>query len=84
MSTWKKKISILAAPRIISSDELDLMLEQYYLKTDTPTLEYIYSLCALGASSPDELQSILESSTLDQLIERCLEFFNINANIRDF
>jgi len=84
VNSWKKKISILAAPRIISSDELDLMLEQYYLKTDTPTLEYIYSLCALGASSPDELQPILESRTLDQLIERCLEFFSINTNIRGF
>ena len=39
----------LASPQIISSEQLDLMLEQYYLKTDTPTLEYVYSLCALGA-----------------------------------
>ena len=49
------------------------MLEQYYLKTDTPTLEYVYSLCALGSSTPNELQSILEAVTLDQTIECCLK-----------
>ena len=68
---WKKKISIMAIPQVISSQQLELMLEQYYLKTEIPTLEYVYSLCALGASHPDELQSILESTVLDQLIERC-------------
>ena len=80
VESWKKKIAILAAPQIISSDQLDLMLEQYYLKTDTPTLEYVYSLCALGASSPNELQPILESTTLKQLIERSAKIFEYSAN----
>ena len=80
VESWKKKISNIAAPNIISPQQLDLMLEQYYLKTDTPTLEYVYSLCALGASSPGELQPILESHTLEQLVDRCFRFFNSNTN----
>ena len=56
------------------------MLEQYYLKTDVPTLEYVYSLCALGASSPSELQPILEATTLEELIDRCLKLFTHNDN----
>ena len=81
---WKKKISSIAAPQIISSEQLDLMLEQYYLKTETPTLEYVYSLCALGASSPNELQPILEATSLEQLFDRCLKFFNNDSNIENF
>ena len=80
VESWKQKISILASPQIVSSEQLDLMLEQYYLKTDIPTLEYVYSLCALGASSPGELQPILESHTLEQLVDRCFRFFNSNTN----
>ena len=82
--SWKKKITALAAPEFISSEQLDLMLEQYYLKTDTPTLEYVYSLCALGASSPSELQPILESTTLEQLIDRCMKCFKYNVNMEHF
>ena len=55
------------------------MLEQYYLKTDTPTLEYVYSLCALGASSPNDLQPLLESVTFEQLIDRALKILNYGA-----
>ena len=84
VKSWKKKITALAAPEIISSEQLDLMLEQYYLKTDTPTLEYVYSLCALGASSPSELQPILESTTLEQLIDRCMKCFKYNVNMEHF
>ena len=80
VESWKKKIALLAAPQIISSEQLDLMLEQYYLKTDVPTLEYVYSLCALGASSPSELQPILEATTLEELIDRCLKLFTHNDN----
>ena len=81
IKSWKKRISSIAAPQIISSEQLDLMLEQYYLKTETPTLEYVYSLCALGASSPNELQPILEARTLDQLLDRCLKFFSHDNNV---
>ena len=81
IESWKKKISSIAAPQIISSEQLDLMLEQYYLKTETPTLEYVYSLCALGASSPNELQSILEARTLEELFDRCLKFFSHDARL---
>ena len=84
VESWKRKIAYTAAPQIISSEQLDLMLEQYYLKTDTPTLEYVYSLCALGASSPNDLQPILESTTLSQLIDRCLTVFSFDSNIGDF
>ena len=81
IKSWKKRISSIAAPQIISSEQLDLMLEQYYLKTETPTLEYVYSLCALGASSPNELQPILEARTLEQLLDRCLKFFSHDNNV---
>jgi len=73
---WKKKISRMAIPNVISSQQLDLLLEQYYLKTDTPTLEYVYSLCALGASSPYDLQPLLESATRTQLIDRALKILS--------
>ena len=73
VESWKNKIIRMASPQTVSSEQLDLMLEQYYLKTDTPTLEYVYSLCALGSSTPNELQSILEAVTLDQTIECCLK-----------
>ena len=68
---WKKKISLLADPQNISSYELDTLLDRYYLKTEIPTLDYVSSLCALGASSPKDLQLILESSTKEQLLKRC-------------
>ncbi len=76
IESWKKKISLMAAPEVISSEQLDLMLQQYYLKTDTPTLEYVYSLCALGAATPNDLQPILESVTLEELVDRCLKLLN--------
>ena len=68
---WKRKITQLAKPQSISPYELDNLLERYYLKTEIPTLDYVYSLCALGASSPKELQLILESATKEQLLEKC-------------
>ena len=51
--------------------ELDHLLEHYDLKTETPTVDYVYSLCALGATSAQELQPILEANSLEQLLERC-------------
>jgi len=68
---WKKKISHQVKPQNITSYELDHLLERYYLNTEIPTLDYVYSLCALGASSPKELQTILESTTKENLLEKC-------------
>ena len=72
---WKEKITLLAKPQNISAYELDSLLERYYLNTEIPTLDYVYSLCALGASSPKELQLILESSTKEQLLQKCKNLF---------
>jgi hypothetical protein len=74
---WKKKISLHVKPQNISSYELDNLLERYYLNTEIPTLDYVYSLCALGASSPQDLQTILESSTKEKLLEECEKMLRI-------
>ena len=66
---WKKKIIHQALPQIVESHALDHVLEQYYLTSDTPTIDYIYSLAALGAKDPNELQPLLEAATIDELIE---------------
>ena len=68
---WKKKTEFHALPKTITSHELDHLLEHYDLKTETPTVDYVYSLCALGATSAQELQPILEANSLEQLLERC-------------
>ncbi|RNJ78394.1 MAG: LON domain containing protein [Nitrosopumilus sp. H13] len=65
---WKRKI-IAGAPQPVEPHALDHVLEQYYLLTETPTTDYVYSLAALGASSPQELQPILESKTLEELVQ---------------
>ena len=70
---WKKKIIKQALPQIVDSHSLDHVLEQYYLNTDTPTVDYIYSLSAIGAKDPNELQPILETTTMDELIKRVEE-----------
>ena len=70
---WKKKIIKQALPQIVDSHSLDHVLEQYYLNTDTPTVDYIYSLSAIGAKDPNELQPILEATTMDELIKRVEE-----------
>ena len=67
---WKKKIIKQALPQTVDSHSLDHVLEQYYLNTDTPTIDYIYSLSAIGAKDPNELQPILEATTMDELIKR--------------
>ena len=65
---WKKKIITQALPQTVEPHALDHVLEQYYLTTDTPTIDYIYSLSALGAKDPNELQPILEATTMDELL----------------
>jgi Lon protease-like protein len=70
---WKKKIIKQALPQVVDSHSLDHVLEQYYLNTDTPTIDYIYSLSALGAKDPNELQPILEATSMDELIKRVEE-----------
>ena len=67
---WKKKIIRQALPQTVDFHSLDHVLEQYYLNTDTPTVDYIYSLSAIGAKDPNELQPILEAATMDELIQR--------------
>ena len=67
---WKKKIIKQALPQVVDSNSLDHVLEQYYLNTDTPTIDYIYSLSALGAKDPNDLQPILEATSMDELIKR--------------
>ncbi len=67
---WKKKIIKQALPQVVDSHSLDHVLEQYYLNTDTPTVDFIYSLSAIGAKDPNELQPILEATTMDELIKR--------------
>ena len=74
---WKKKIVTQALPQVVEPHALDHVLEQYYLTTDTPTIDYIYSLSALGAKDPNELQPILEAITMDDLIQRVEELLTV-------
>ena len=67
---WKKKIIKQSLPQIVDSHSLNHVLEQYYLNIDLPTVDYIYSLSAIGAKDPNELQPILEATTMDELIKR--------------
>jgi len=74
---WKKKIVAQALPQVVEPHALDHVLEQYYLTTETPTVDYIYSLSALGAKDPNELQPILEATTMDDLIQRVEELLTV-------
>ena len=74
---WKKKIIQQALPQVVEPHALEHVLEQYYLKTDTPTIDYVYSLAALGAKVPNELQPILEAKTIDELIQKVEELLTI-------
>jgi len=67
---WKIKIKKTNGNTDLTSHQLDHVLEQYYLKTETPTMEYIHSLCALASQTPLDLQPILECTNLEQLLER--------------
>lgn len=68
VSLWKNKIVTQALPQVVEPHSLDHVLEKYYLTTDMPTVDYVYSLSALGAKDPNDLQPILESSTIEQLL----------------
>ena len=67
---WKQKIIAQAYPKKVQLSDLEMMLRHYDLLTETPTVDYIYSLCALGASSPNDLQPILEANSIEDLILR--------------
>ena len=70
VNLWKTKIKKNTGNPELTSHQLDHVLEQYYLKTETPTMEYIHSLCALASETPLDLQPILECTNMDQLLER--------------
>lgn len=70
VDSWKRKIMRLSPSGGADPQSLDHLLERYYLVTETPTPDYVYSLAALGAKSPQELQPILEADTLEDLIQR--------------
>ena len=74
---WKKKVIAQALPQTVEPHALDHVLEQYYLTTDTPTIDYIYSLSALGAKDPNDLQPLLEATTMDDLIQKVEELLTI-------
>ena len=74
---WKKKIIHQALPQVVEPHSLDHVLEQYYLTTDTPTIDYIYSLSALGAKDPNDLQPILEATTMPELLQKVKELLTI-------
>jgi len=74
---WKNKIIRQALPQVVESHALDHVLEKYYLVTDTPTIDYVYSLSALGAKDPNELQPVLESNTIDDLIQKVKDLLTV-------
>jgi Lon protease-like protein len=74
---WKKKIITQSLPQIVEPHSLDHVLEQYYLNTETPTIDYVYSLSAIGAKDPNELQPILEATTMDELIKNVEELLTV-------
>ncbi|MCY4491259.1 MAG: LON peptidase substrate-binding domain-containing protein [Thaumarchaeota archaeon] len=73
VAMWKEKVVAQALPKIVEPSALNRVLEQYYLATETPTIDYIYSLSALGANRPEDLQPLLEANTMDELISRVKE-----------
>ncbi len=74
---WKNKIIQQALPQIIEPHSLDHVLEKYYLTTEIPTIDYVYSLSALGAKDPNELQPILEADTMDNLIQKVTKLLTV-------
>ena len=68
---WKSNVASNAKPDSVPSPvALDQVLRQYYLETDTPTAGYVYSLCALVSSGPADLQELLESESVDDMLRR--------------
>jgi len=74
---WKNKIISQALPQIVEPHALEQVLEKYYLTTDMPSIDYVYSLSALGAKDPNELQPILEANTMDDLIQKVKELLKV-------
>ena len=74
---WKNKIVYQALPQKVDPLALDQVLAKYYLKTDMPTIDYVYSLSALGAKDPNELQPILEAENVEELLERIEKLLTI-------
>ncbi len=74
---WKKKIVRQALPQVVEPHALDHMLQQYYLATDTPTADYVYSLSALGAKDPNDLQPLLEATNMEELLQKVEELLTI-------
>ena len=77
---WKDKIKKTNGNLDLTSHQLDHVLEQYYLKTETPTMEYIHSLCALASQTPLDLQPILECTNLEQLLQRTTKLLESDIN----
>ena len=77
VAMWKKKIIKQALPQVVDPHSLEHVLEQYYLTTDTPTIDYVYSLSVLGAKDPNDLQPILEATTMAELLQRVEELLTI-------
>ena len=77
---WKNKIKKSTGNSDLTSHQLDHVLEQYYLKTETPTMEYVHSLCALASETPLDLQPILECTDITQLLERSTKLLESHIN----
>ena len=77
---WKNKIKKTNGNLDLTSHQLDHVLEQYYLKTETPTMEYVHSLCALASQTPLDLQPILECTNLEQLLQRTAKLLESDIN----
>ena len=77
---WKIKIKKTNGNLDLTSHQLDHVLEQYYLKTETPTMEYVHSLCALASQTPLDLQPILECTNLEQLLQRTTQLLESDIN----
>ena len=77
---WKIKIKKSAGNPELTSHQLDHVLEQYYLKTEPPTMEYVHSLCALASQTPLDLQPILECTNLEQLLQRTTQLLESDIN----
>ena len=80
VNLWKNKIKKSTGNSDLTSHQLDHVLEQYYLKTETPTMEYVHSLCALASETPLDLQPILECTNMDQLLERSVKLLESDIN----
>ena len=78
---WKIKIKKNAGNPELTSHQLDHVLEQYYLKTETPTMEYVHSLCALASQTPLDLQPILECTSMEQLLHRSTKLLESDINL---